>query len=215
MLRGRPVGASVQPGLAGRRRAGDLGRSIAVSGSAAAFIRPSTQLTHPRGTFYPSGAVAPRPLENVPSGSVCTGSGACLSTKIGKPTALKKFTCLATPTASRGFTNSHTSSKLHARIPVSSALCAAVRFRHHPTTTLFVRPSSTMAESPKWTGLKVRQTFLEYFENKGHTIGEAVRLAGELNSSTSPPSDPLTLPQCRRRRSCRTMTRPSSSPTRA
>jgi alanyl-tRNA synthetase len=27
-----------------------------------------------------------------------------------------------------------------------------------------------MAE-PKWTGLKVRQTFFEYFEKRGHTIG--------------------------------------------
>ena len=28
-----------------------------------------------------------------------------------------------------------------------------------------------MAETQKWTGLKVRQTFLEYFEKRGHTIG--------------------------------------------
>ncbi|OAA62028.1 alanyl-tRNA synthetase [Niveomyces insectorum RCEF 264] len=42
-----------------------------------------------------------------------------------------------------------------------------------------------MAESSKWTGLKVRQTFLEYFEKKGHTIVPS--------SSVVPHNDPTLL----------------------
>jgi hypothetical protein len=36
-----------------------------------------------------------------------------------------------------------------------------------------------MAE-PKWTGLKVRQTFFEYFEKRGHTIGKSVSTLNDV-----------------------------------
>ncbi|CAK7205919.1 Alanine--tRNA ligase [Sporothrix eucalyptigena] len=42
-----------------------------------------------------------------------------------------------------------------------------------------------MAETQKWTGLKVRQTFLEYFEQRGHTIVPS--------SSVVPHNDPTLL----------------------
>lgn len=42
-----------------------------------------------------------------------------------------------------------------------------------------------MAETQKWTGLKVRQTFLEYFEERGHTIVPS--------SSVVPHNDPTLL----------------------
>lgn len=35
------------------------------------------------------------------------------------------------------------------------------------------RMSSTAADSPNWTAQKVRSTFLEYFEGRGHTFGKS------------------------------------------
>ncbi len=169
-----------------------------ISGPATAFIRPLAALTHPR-TFYASPSKAPRrPLENV---LYCAAQPFFPSLARTTSLATGNSTIgAASQQSSVDFADCCKSCQNHKhRQPANNTktqpprpVCTNAAF---PTTTSLLRPQfrhatllSTllkaqpqrcfslsaplaMAESQTWTGLKVRQTFLEYFEQRGHTIG--------------------------------------------
>ena len=49
--------------------------------------------------------------------------------------------------------------------------------RQHFLTNQY-KMDSTVAEEAKWSALRVRKTFLDFYEKNGHTFGEIIRLLG-------------------------------------
>ncbi|KAK3694603.1 hypothetical protein B0T22DRAFT_368070 [Podospora appendiculata] len=77
--------------------------------------------------------------------------------------------------ATTAATTSTSANRLHPS-STSAWLGAGVHFRNIPTTRHSYRSYSQSSTLPamaevKWTGPVVRETFLKYFEERGHTIG--------------------------------------------
>lgn len=76
-------------------------------------------------------------------------------------------------------------------------------------------PTQPRMAEQNWTGLKVRQTFFEYFEKKGHTIGMSLSILAKRYQCTSSAASAnrSNAQQSPRRLWFPTMTLPFSSPT--
>jgi hypothetical protein len=74
------------------------------------------------------------------------------------------------PEYSRSFTTAHSALRprqfLGQKYPLSENQLRLVKYLHTSKSL------AMMADTEKWTALKVRETFLDYFKERGHTFGK-------------------------------------------